>query len=257
MMRKAVWLPVLAYERRDALSAILTVAMAGFLLAGAPVLRSERIEPVRAAEDRMELALLELPTPLRAGPQPPLPVSPAPPKPRVKHQPPGPTPPVRPAPMRSPTAAPVQRASPAPTSVAAPEATEEPSAATATPPEQAPASTRRGRATEVSDAPDSEHLNKDYERKIRTLVESKKQYPTSRQASIEKPTGKIALCVMLGRSGNVRSVDVSSSSGSLLLDNAAVRLVESLSYPAFGEASFPGEPSHVFCMTLDYQLPSS
>ncbi len=92
---------------------------------------------------------------------------------------------------------------------------------------------------------------------MRTLIESRKRYPTSRQASIEKPAGTVGACLTLSRDGAVKGSSITISSGSVLLDSAATRLIEGVSYPPFDEAHFKGQPSRVFCMSIDYQPPSS
>ena len=96
-----------------------------------------------------------------------------------------------------------------------------------------------------------------YEQKLKGLIESKKIYPTGRQASIEKPQGTVDLCMSISQTGELLKTEVRTSSGSLILDQAAKRLVSTIVFSPFAEAGFKGESSHQFCVQLTYNLPTT
>lgn len=99
----------------------------------------------------------------------------------------------------------------------------------------------------------SQSIERAYEKTLKDLIESKKVYPTGRQASIERPEGRVEVCMSLNRKGELITSSVSSRSGSIILDRAALRLVSSLSYPAFPLAAFSDDVERQFCVVLDYR----
>lgn len=99
-------------------------------------------------------------------------------------------------------------------------------------------------------------LDGDFEHKIRNLIESAKRYPTSREASLQKPQGVVVACVLLQRDGSLQEMKVQKSSTYPILDNAAKRLLSNLQYPPMPEDIFPGRASHSFCVSLDYKVPA-
>jgi periplasmic protein TonB len=96
-----------------------------------------------------------------------------------------------------------------------------------------------------------------YEASVLALVEAHKLYPTGRQAMLDRPRGTVRVCVSLSRSGVADDISIACTSGSMLLDQAAHRLVSGLTYPPFPAQGFPGETHHEFCMSVDYQSPDS
>ena len=92
-----------------------------------------------------------------------------------------------------------------------------------------------------------------YENELKNLLEEKKTYPTSRQASIERPEGAVEVCMSLNRKGELVTSELVSRSGSIILDRSAQRLVSSLSYPAFPAGAFEGESQRRFCVVLEYR----
>lgn len=96
-------------------------------------------------------------------------------------------------------------------------------------------------------------LERAYVNEIKSLLEKKKAYPTSRQASIERPEGDVEICMSLNRKGELITSDLVSRSGSIILDRSAQRLVSSLSYPAFPVGAFGEDSKRSFCVVLEYR----
>lgn len=196
-------------------------------------------------EIRMQEAPPEAPPPVRPLPPPP-PVARSTPTPPIKalpRPPVSPAPASQPAPMRTEA---VASASPQPQALAAP-TTPNPAPApkeVAKPVEPAPAPVPAKPHAQVSDA---------YVAKLRAYVQGRKRYPTSREASLAKPTGTVRTWVILNRQGEVQEVGVDKSSDSLILDSEATKLLRSGHYPAFPDDAFPGQGSHKFYFDLDYQ----
>lgn len=181
------------------------------------------------------------PTPPPAQPQPP---TPTPAKAEPLHSPaPQPTPLAKSVVSKS-TEAPA-KASPAADSSAKPASTDTSHSA-------AP-STEKSVAAPVVNT----HGDRQFEARIRSLIEARKSYPTGRQAAIEKPAGTVHACVELARDGSVREVRIKEGGGSPLLDQAARRLMQGLDYPAFPDSTYGSAGQHEFCTQLKYEPPGS
>ena len=143
----------------------------------------------------------------------------------------------------TPKAAP--RPTPSPTPTPQP-AVEQPSAAVAAvsapTPRPAPA------------APAASSQDDVYAAQLRTYLESIKHYPTSKEARLQRPRGNVDVWFVLDRAGGVKEAGVEDSSGSLILDGAALALVRGASYPAFPAEAFKGEATHRFTVHLNYTL---
>jgi len=98
--------------------------------------------------------------------------------------------------------------------------------------------------------------DRDFENKIRFLIEGSKRYPTGREASLQKPQGVVVACVTLQRDGNLQEMKIQKSSTYPILDNAAKRLLANLQYPPMPQDIFSGHASHSFCVNLDYKVPA-
>ena len=261
----ALWMPTPVYRRRDLVAGGLTLLLALAATVG-PSFRHLAPPPgEKQAEVLTEIDLAPPPPEPKPQPQPKSEPQPQP-KPEPKPQPkPEPRPQPKPEPKPQPAPQPTPQPTPAPTP--APTPTPQPLADSAPATNAAPTHNAATNATPATAAAESKPVQKaaaskgdpdrDYERSLRALVESRKKYPTSRQAMIEKPSGAVDLCVTIDRGGKVKDVNVTNSSGSLLLDNTATRLVEGTTYPAFQDTHFAGQSQHRFCMKLDYQLPGN
>jgi protein TonB len=122
----------------------------------------------------------------------------------------------------------------------------------------APARPSQATATPAVASPETNRvdLDKDFENKIRSVIEASKRYPTGREASLQKPQGVVEACVVLQRDGSLQEMKVQKSSTYPILDNAAKRLLANLQYPPIPTDIFPGQASHAFCVNLDYKVPA-
>ena len=164
---------------------------------------------------------LPTPSPLLAVPSPTAPVTATPPTP-------APTAPNEPAKVEAPR--PVQ---------AAPAVTPQPAAEPAKPLPPPP-------------APSSAAVENAYVVNVRTLLNANKRYPTGREASLQRPSGKAVVWFVLNRSGTLQDADIDDTSNSILLDNAALSTVRRTSYTPLPEGSWPGQAQHRFTVTLDF-----
>jgi protein TonB len=68
-------------------------------------------------------------------------------------------------------------------------------------------------------------MEAEYVGKVRTMLNSTKRYPTGRQASQQRPQGKVKVWFTLARNGALLDSGVLDSSNSNLLDDAALATV--------------------------------
>ncbi|MGL4407014.1 MAG: TonB family protein [Zoogloea sp.] len=90
--------------------------------------------------------------------------------------------------------------------------------------------------------------------RINAYVQSRKKYPTSREASLLRPTGAVKVWLILSRDGSLQEAGVERSSGSMILDGEALKLIRLGVYPPFPEGSFQGNARHRFFIELQYSL---
>lgn len=202
-------------------------------------------------------ALHTTPTPKKTPEQPPMKISIAappeqapPPPPMVQMEPLQEVTPelsLQPLPKLSQKATP----KPAPSSTAAPTvaAQETPSAASSAPPvptTSAPAQVPAARPTSAG-ADDA------YAAQIKAYLNSIKHYPTSKEARLQRPHGVVNVWIVIDRAGSMKEAGVEDSSGSLILDGAALSTVRGASYPPIPADAFPGQATHRFTVQLNYQ----
>jgi len=203
--------------------------------------QTHRMLPVRKqnVEEPVTVTLTELPPP------PPIPVPPPPvPTPPL----PSPTPPV-PAPPR-PVEKPVQAPTPNPIPVAKQEPPPPPA-----PPSPPPPPTPPPPAPQAPPAPSAApavDVSVQYTGRVRTYLNGVKRYPTSREASIQRPEGRVVVWFTLKRDGSLVDAGIEESSNSILLDNAGLTTVKRGSMPPF-DTAFPGEETHRFTVNLDFK----
>jgi len=228
------------YRHRESASWLTTGAV---LLGIAGMSLPKSMKPAPPPPERgMEIRMFEEPAAALEEPQPAKPIEKSPPPPRQRVVPPPPQaftptsvggelPPVLPAPAVSPVTAPVTPPRPAQASVAA-----QPVAAK-------PMATVSGDDIYIS--------------RLRTYVLSRKKYPSGRDASLVKPVGTVRAWIVLDRQGGVRESGIEQSADSIILDNAALKLLRSGSYPVFPDEAFAGQATHRFMFDLEYKLSSS
>ena len=101
-----------------------------------------------------------------------------------------------------------------------------------------------------------ESLESEYVMRLRTVLNAAKRYPTGRQASQQRPQGKVKLLFTVSRSGTLISVSVKDSSDSNLLDDAALSTVRRAAFPPVPANTFSGQEQHLFSAELDFAPPA-
>ena len=93
-----------------------------------------------------------------------------------------------------------------------------------------------------------------YAARVRAYLESIKHYPTSKEARLQRPRGTVNVWVVVNRSGDMKEAGIEDSSGSMILDGAALNTVRGASYPAFPPDAFKGQATHRFTVQLNYSM---
>jgi protein TonB len=101
-------------------------------------------------------------------------------------------------------------------------------------------------------APSSASMESSYVATVRAQLNANKRYPTGREASLQRPSGKAVVWFVLNRNGALHEAGIEDSSNSIILDNAALSTVRRTSYANWPEGSWPGQSQHRFTVTLDF-----
>jgi periplasmic protein TonB len=205
----------------DATALALTAAVAAvILLSSRTLLLMFATKP--AVRDRgIELTLQEAPPEAPPAPPPPLPRPPVPRAARAQPQPREPLPVVE---ELAPANADLIAAAPAP-----------------------PAPPASG--------PSRADLEAQYAAALRADIDSRTRPPDSAQYRLHRPSGEVHVRFVVLRSGEPQAVAVLRSSGSPLLDAAAVGIVASGRYPPMPPKCFVGEVQHTFIVTIEFRSP--
>lgn len=209
-----------------------------------------KVEPVYD-ESAVELALVEpepevVPEPVvEQEPSPPViedeEAEPAPPPP-----PPKPLPKPEPKPKPKPVPKPVV-AKPTPTPTPAPVAAK-----------AAPAPVAQAAPTPAPPAPpkvDGQALEGGYLKGLRNELDTYKQYPTGRQASLERPTGEVVVWLLVDRQGRVLDSGLQTQASSMLLNRAATNSLRRIKQvKPFPEQAFGGRNEQRFTATFNYSV---
>ncbi|QJI28071.1 energy transducer TonB [Pseudomonas sp. ADAK18] len=206
-----------------------------------------KVQPVYD-ESAVEIALVEpepevVPEPM-VEQEPPPPVieneeaEPAPPPPPPK---PLPKPEPKPKPLPKPMAV---AAKPTPTPMPAPVAAKPVQAAVApTPAPPAPPKV------------DGQALEGGYLKGLRNELDTYKQYPTGRQASLERPNGEVVVWLMVDRQGRVLDSGIQTQASSMLLNRAATNSLRRIKQvKPFPEQAFGGRNEQRFTATFNYSV---
>ncbi|BDB18718.1 hypothetical protein cym2001_20830 [Pseudomonas sp. CYM-20-01] len=209
-----------------------------------------KVEPVYD-ESAVELALVEpepevIPEPV-VEQEPPPPViedeeaEPAPPPPPPKPQP-KPKPEPKPKPVPKPV---VAKPTPVPT----------PPPVAAKP---APAPVAQAAPTPAPPAPpkvDGQALEGGYLKGLRNELDTYKQYPTGRQASLERPSGEVVIWLLVDRQGRVLDSGLQTQASSMLLNRAATNSLRRIKQvKPFPEQAFGGRNEQRFTATFNYSV---
>lgn len=210
-----------------------------------------KVQPVYD-ESAVEIALVEpepqvLPEPV-VEQEPPPPViedqeaEPAPPPPPPKPQPqPKPEPKPKPQPKPTPVAA---KATPAPTPPVAAKPVQPAVAPTPAPPAPPPAPKVDGQALEGG-----------YLKGLRNELDTYKQYPSGRQASLERPSGEVVVWLLVDRQGRVLDSGIQTQASSMLLNRAATNSLRRIKQvKPFPEQAFGGRNEQRFTATFNYSV---
>ena len=230
-------------DQRHNVSSVVSLSMVGAIW-----FMTQSIVPMQRSlsEEPMELSLLT-PEPVKPVIQPPASPPPVqPPKPTITPAKLAPTPP----PLATPAAV---------TPLAAPATTSAPTETARVdairPVQAAPAVTAAPVAETVkthAPPPSSAAVENAYVVNVRALLNANKRYPTGREASLQRPSGKAVVWFVLNRNGTLQEAGIDGSSNSILLDNAALSTVRRTSYTPWPEGSWPGQSHHRFTVTLDF-----
>lgn len=215
-----------------------------------------KVEPVYD-ESAVELALVE-PEP-QAVPQPVVEQEPPPPPPLIEEEQAEPAPPPPPPkPVPKPEPKPKPRPVPKPAPVAAkptPTPTPTPPPAAAKP---APAPVTQAAPTPAPPAPpkvDSQALEGGYLKGLRNELDTYKQYPTGRQASLERPSGEVVVWLLVDRQGRVLDSGLQTQASSMLLNRAATNSLRRIKQvKPFPEQAFGGRNEQRFTATFNYSV---
>jgi protein TonB len=207
-----------------------------------------KVEPVYD-ESAVELALVE-PEP-EVVPQPVVEQEPPPPVIEDEEAEPAPPPPP-PKPLPKPEPTPKPKPVPKPV-VAKPTPTPPPVAA-----KPAPAAVAQAAPTPAPPAPpkvDGQALEGGYLKGLRNELDTYKQYPTGRQASLERPNGDVVVWLLVDRQGRVLDSGVQTPASSMLLNRAAANSLRRIKQvKPFPEQAFGGRNEQRFTATFNYSV---
>lgn len=100
--------------------------------------------------------------------------------------------------------------------------------------------------------PATANFESNYIAAVRATLNANKRYPTGREASLQRPAGKVKVWFVLMRNGALQEAGIEESSNSIILDNAALATVRRTSYSPWPEGSWASEAQHKFTVTLDF-----
>jgi protein TonB len=207
-----------------------------------------KVEPVYD-ESAVELALVE-PEP-EVVPQPVVEQEPPPPVIEDEEAEPAPPPPP-PKPLPKPEPTPKPKPVPKPV-VAKPTPTPPPVAA-----KPAHAAVAQAAPTPAPPAPpkvDGQALEGGYLKGLRNELDTYKQYPTGRQASLERPNGDVVVWLLVDRQGRVLDSGVQTPASSMLLNRAAANSLRRIKQvKPFPEQAFGGRNEQRFTATFNYSV---
>ena len=87
---------------------------------------------------------------------------------------------------------------------------------------------------------------------LRSYLNSIKRYPTSREARQLRPQGTVRVKLEIDRGGQLLNASVEATSGSLLLDNEALRTVRNGRFPPIPADAFAGQNTRSFIFSMEY-----
>lgn len=224
--------------------------------------RPLKMEPVYD-ESAVELALVE-PEPPAPEPvvQPEAPAvqpdEPPPPPPVVESEeaepaPPPPPPKPVPKPKPKPEIKPEPRPKPLPKPAVAKPV--EPVQAPSKPIASAPVAPPSPPAPPAAPKVDTQGMEGGYLKGLRSELDGYKQYPTGRQASLERPSGEVVVWLLVDRQGRVLDSGIQTQASSMLLNRAAANSLRRIKQvKPFPEQAFGGRNEQRFTATFNYSV---
>ncbi|OLF54316.1 energy transducer TonB [Pseudomonas chlororaphis] len=213
--------------------------------------QSLKVQPVYD-ESAVEIALVE-PEPQVVVPEPVVEQEPPPPVIEDEEAEPAPPPP-KPQPKPEPKPKPKPLPKPAP--VAATKTTPPPTPPVAAKPAQpAVAPTAAPPAPPAPPKVDGQALEGGYLKGLRNELDTYKQYPTGRQASLERPSGEVVVWLLVDRQGRVLDSGLQTQASSMLLNRAATNSLRRIKQvKPFPEQAFGGRNEQRFTATFNYSV---
>ncbi|UOK36991.1 energy transducer TonB [Pseudomonas palleroniana] len=204
-------------------------------------------------ESAVELALIE-PEP-EVVPEPVVEQEPPPPVIEDEESEPAPPPPP-PKPLPKPEPKPKPLPKPKPVVAAKPTPAPAPVAPVAAKPVQAAvAPTPAPPAPPAPPKVDGQALEGGYLKGLRNELDTYKQYPTGRQASLERPSGEVVVWLMVDRQGRVLDSGIQTPAPSMLLNRAATNSLRRIKQvKPFPEQAFGGRNEQRFTATFNYSV---
>ncbi|AAY35933.1 energy transducer TonB [Pseudomonas syringae pv. syringae] len=224
--------------------------------------RPLKMEPVYD-ESAVELALIE---PEPPAPEPVVqleapavqPDEPPPPPPVVESEeaepaPPPPPPKPVPKPKPKPEIKPEPRPKPLPKPAVAKPV--EPVQAPIKPIASAPVAPPSPPAPPAPPKVDTQGMEGGYLKGLRSELDGYKQYPTGRQASLERPSGEVVVWLLVDRQGRVLDSGIQTQASSMLLNRAAANSLRRIKQvKPFPEQAFGGRSEQRFTATFNYSV---
>jgi len=211
-----------------------------------------KVQPVYD-ESAVEIALVE-PEP-EVTPEPVVEQEPPPPVIEDEEAEPAPPPPP-PKPQPKPEPKPKPKPTPKPVAVATkPTPTPTPAPVAAKPVQAAVAPTPAPPAPPPPPKVDGQALEGSYLKGLRNELDTYKQYPTGRQASLERPNGEVVVWLMVDRQGRVLDSGIQTQASSMLLNRAATNSLRRIKQvKPFPEQAFGGRNEQRFTATFNYSV---
>lgn len=166
---------------------------------------------------------------------------------------PAPPPPPKPVPKPKPEPKPEPRPKPLPKPAVAKPV--EPVQAPSKPIASAPVSPPSPPATPAQPKVDTQGIEGGYLKGLRNDLDGYKQYPTGRQASLERPSGEVVVWLLVDRQGRVLDSGIQTQASSMLLNRAATNSLRRIKQvKPFPEQAFGGRNEQRFTATFNYSV---
>ncbi|MBV6752593.1 TonB family protein [Pseudomonas chlororaphis] len=102
---------------------------------------------------------------------------------------------------------------------------------------------------------DGQALEGGYLKGLRNELDTYKQYPTGRQASLERPSGEVVVWLLVDRQGRVLDAGIQTPAPSMLLNRAATNSLHRIKQvKPFPEQAFGGRNEQRFTATFNYSV---